>query len=153
WNRRVLSGLYRTTLELVPLLVNGAFGAGVRTPLASTVQPSAIGVVAVASPAYRRSALQLKSSAETLPVPSFANGDPATGVNTPALMVYMETLVVLETARKRPSGDMVMLELGEQQFVVLLTKASAPLAATLNVLICPLLAAIRNAPSGVTARD
>src|SRR5689334_2959309 len=99
WKSSVLSGLYKTRLALLPDDVNGVPGTGVRTPEVavptelSTVHASARAGLPVASPAYRRSAAQLKSSPERLPEPVLANGEPGTGVNTPALMVNIETVV------------------------------------------------------------
>src|SRR6185312_12105297 len=99
WNSKLLSGLYKTRLELLPDEVNGVPGTGVRTPKVglagalSIVQASASAGLPVASPAYRRSAAQLKSKPERLPEPVLAKGEPETWVNTPELMVNIETLV------------------------------------------------------------
>src|SRR5579859_1096223 len=121
----------------------------------STAQASSSAGLPVASPPYKRSAAQLKSSPERVPDPVLGNGEPSAGVNAPVaeLIRNIETLVSFETARSCPLGEITMLALGEQQFVVVPRSESAPPGAMANVWIWPLLDAIRNFPSGVGASE
>jgi hypothetical protein len=100
----------------------------------------------LASLEYSRSAAQLNSRLEMSPVPVRANGEPGvTAVSEPsALMEYTETLVSFETAKSFPLAETFMPTVGEQQLAVVAAGVRIPLAATANVLICPLLEAIRN---------
>src|SRR5579859_3299827 len=143
-------------LESLPELVNGVPGMGLSAPeVVFTVQASSSAGLPVASPPYKRSAAQLKSSPERVPDPVLGNGEPSAGVNAPVaeLIRNMETLVSFETARNCPLGEITMLAFGEQQFVVVPRSESAPPAPMAKVWIWPLLEAIRNLPSGVGARE
>src|SRR5947209_16519027 len=111
----------------------------------------------MASPPYKWLALQLlKSNPAREPLPVFGNGEPVTTVREPsALMVNMETPLESANARNWPFTEIFMLSRGVQHVAVVNRGAavSAPVAVMPNVMICPLLEAIRKLPSGVAATD
>src|SRR5437660_8744744 len=100
----------------------------------------------ISCPPYNALLLQLlKSNPASDPVPVLGKGEPATTNREPsALMVNMETPLVSASARNWPLAEIFMLSRGVQQLVAVKIWVSAPVAAMLQVLIWPLLEAIRN---------
>src|SRR6185312_13281865 len=143
-NSRPSFGLSSTTLELIAPMLNGLPATAESTPFAPTVQASARDEVALASAPKSRPLVELKSRPASVAEPASANGEPATAASEPsALMVYTETLVPLETARNCPLAEIFMLAFGATELAVVETAVSTPPTPMLNVLICPLLDAIR----------
>ena len=68
-------------------------------------------------------------------------------------MVNTETAFWVETARNWPFPEIFILAAGVGRLATLETRLRDPLSATLNVLIVPLLEAIRKLPLGVAASE
>src|SRR6185312_15238587 len=153
--RAVLSGLRNTTFESFPAAVNGLPVSGVKAPVAATDHASVIEDADPPSAAYRSVPSQLNSTPPISPVPAFANGDPTAAASEPSalLIVNTDTDAWFDTARKRPSPEIFIPTRGEGSPEAVADKLNAPFTPTLNVLITPLLEAIKNLPSGVDARE
>src|ERR1700739_4791483 len=83
-----LSGLSRTICPSVPAPRNGLPASAVNVPSDATDHPSVMVFAAkLASPPYRRSPAQLKSSPETNPVPVRAKGELGDGVSDPSALM------------------------------------------------------------------
>src|SRR6185437_13216581 len=153
-NRNASFGLRRTPFELIEPMLNGLPATAERAPLAPTVQASANDAVGSASAPNNKPLVELKSSPASVAAPCFANGEPAAAVSEPSgLMLYTDTLVPFETARNCPLAEIFMLEFGVAGLAAVETAVSTPPAPMLNVLIWPLLEAIRNCPFGVEASE
>src|SRR6476646_5199004 len=118
------------------------------------VQAYAKEEVALASAPYSRPLVELKSRPALGPVPVAAKGDPATAASEPSgLMENTDTLVPFDTARNCPLAEIFMPAFGEAGFTAVESEVRVPPTPMLNVLIWPLLEAIRKRPSGVALRE
>src|SRR6266436_5596752 len=83
------SAAYRNAPDpSVPGRRNGLPASGVKVPSGATDHPSVMMEEAkLASPPYKRSPAQLKSSPETNPVPVRGNGELADGVSDPSALM------------------------------------------------------------------